>query len=716
MKICLFKNESFNQQILKFFSNHQDIFIESLTNLKDSDLDENIHQKLVFLSQKPIDIFVLPISLTDNFLDFSGLRLAYHIRLSENIPFQKALIVFFSGIDFDILQKITPFASIINTPNVQFVDLKKYTFYKIFEAINKNKLSNFDNAKFFQHLIIIPPENYDTHHNVDNEFALYRWAESCGLLDALPSQTQAHFQSHLYFKYLKIKNSWNNSQSRYTTLWKINQSTKILLIDDDWEKGWKNFYQSWFKLSYHIQFQCIENNFDIEMILKTIQNFEPDIVLLDLRLIDTDTENQKDLSGIEILKKIKQWNWGIQVIITTASNKKWNYEKANQNGADGYIIKEGNGEVVNILENLQNTIEKCAQRAFFLKKIKNFYDKIYENLNSNSLLQDDKDFLANLNHKLNIACELLIQGVQNPEKFHYYHYAFLELFQCVESFLILQDIYDYKKNIVFNQYKVVEKKSDDIYYSMLTYNEASKNQNSSPSYFSYGYCESEQINPKNTDFKMSAVLIFLFGIEYPHEIFQNWLEIRRYRNNAIAHAKKVNHNFQDSADEFKVQEKIEKLLEFLIYIFNADNYLGTTKADLSNHPMIQKEITIITYIQKNTIHMLNPQKEIRKSTYTGNELKIGDIVETQLTHFENCNILKKIEDPDYTIFQNLIQDFEDHLKLNMKGYGFIGSVYVSSEFIQKHQLKKNQKVKVRAIQSYDETKKKWVWTAIDKLE
>ena len=48
---------------------------------------------------------------------------------------------------------------------------------------------------------------------------------------------------------------------------------------------------------------------------------------------------RKELTGIKILEYIKSLNKGIQVIITTASNKIWNYE--NSSNANGYILKQG---------------------------------------------------------------------------------------------------------------------------------------------------------------------------------------------------------------------------------------------------------------------------------------------------------------------------------------------------------------------------------------
>lgn len=47
-----------------------------------------------------------------------------------------------------------------------------------------------------------------------------------------------------------------------------------------------------------------------------------------------------DMSGMNILKRIKQVNPGNQVIIFTASSKSWNLKALMDNGADEYYLKE----------------------------------------------------------------------------------------------------------------------------------------------------------------------------------------------------------------------------------------------------------------------------------------------------------------------------------------------------------------------------------------
>ena len=114
--------------------------------------------------------------------------------------------------------------------------------------------------------------------------------------------------------------------------------------------GWENFYESFFRNSQikfedsGIDFKNEEKNNLITKIISRVKHFDPDIVLLDLRLHDSDfgedVESEK-LTGIQILEKIKEINRGIQIIITTASNKAWNFNLAKH--PNGKIVLDGMG-------------------------------------------------------------------------------------------------------------------------------------------------------------------------------------------------------------------------------------------------------------------------------------------------------------------------------------------------------------------------------------
>jgi DNA-binding response OmpR family regulator len=124
----------------------------------------------------------------------------------------------------------------------------------------------------------------------------------------------------IYFKYLKALYTKENSENL-----EINKPTKkgkILLIDDEWNRGWKDIINTAISKE-GIVFDTFEydfkdkSNFNLYMrIQEKIKEFNPDVVILDLRLSQNDHENDDidNYTGIKILQKIHEINAGIQVI------------------------------------------------------------------------------------------------------------------------------------------------------------------------------------------------------------------------------------------------------------------------------------------------------------------------------------------------------------------------------------------------------------------
>jgi two-component system nitrate/nitrite response regulator NarL len=74
---------------------------------------------------------------------------------------------------------------------------------------------------------------------------------------------------------------------------------------------------------------------------------QPDLVLLDL--------NMQDIDGISVLKKLKQNQHKVIIIILTVSDSEYDIVTALQNGADGYLLKDMEPE--EILVKLHHAVE-----------------------------------------------------------------------------------------------------------------------------------------------------------------------------------------------------------------------------------------------------------------------------------------------------------------------------------------------------------------------
>ncbi|MCW8853515.1 MAG: response regulator [Gammaproteobacteria bacterium] len=88
--------------------------------------------------------------------------------------------------------------------------------------------------------------------------------------------------------------------------------------------------------------------------IKLAQEIEPDIILLDLRM--------PDMSGLEVLRKIKEKEIKIPVVMLTTSNEEQDLVEALRNGAQGYLLKDMEpDELVSALRDIEKGKNVVAQ-------------------------------------------------------------------------------------------------------------------------------------------------------------------------------------------------------------------------------------------------------------------------------------------------------------------------------------------------------------------
>ncbi len=532
------------------------------------DLDQKINTYLNRNDSQVINSFILPVSLTGNFFDFSGLIFAHHIRLSRNLKCCNVKIAIYGTLEITELLRLTPLSKILITENVFYIDVAKYSFEEFKELINE-KSNKINFQSILNQIQILPPSNYeDNHHSVDNEFALIQWSIQNGSYDSLPDDFKKEFDSRLYFKYLRAKNPISHLEIEATDNIQVEKSVNIILIDDEAKKGWNKFYELFFqKISDKIHFRDINIDFKdanskdrdefIANIVTEIAKNDPDIILLDLRLMDVDFINEKEpnqLTGIKILEKIKELNKGIQVIITTASNKVWNFKYANQKGAIDFVIKDGFENPEKKIQDLKRTIQFAAKRAVFLKGIGKSIGEIKDLINQNKYINKS---ISKFTSNLNLAFELLDLSCEIDGKAKYFAYSYLQFFICIEEFLKMKEIFSYENNKCYvNNTILVARKEDtsEQWETSIRFVEKPY-----PSYYTQQKNRTNKLNPNNTDFKMASVLIYMFNLKDSNSL--NWPQIREIRNQKVAHPEKGNVK----------PENINQLLKFINYIFDSEN-------------------------------------------------------------------------------------------------------------------------------------------------
>lgn len=213
---------------------------------------------------------------------------------------------------------------------------------------------------------------------------------------------------------------------------------KILLIDDEADKGWDDVLR---KMLPNAEFKTIQEqvpDYDSlsEDAKKTIESGKYDLIFLDLRMngvTEEDTLSPNDFSGMKILKAVKEQNKGNQVIMFTASNKAWNMKALLDAGADGYYIKESPEYSFPILYSESNAREFCASieqclKNGYLRKVYHKIKRIKQLIQESNCYGDRTDEILG---SIEIAYKLLSKSNQQKE---YNAYAYLQLFLIIEEY------------------------------------------------------------------------------------------------------------------------------------------------------------------------------------------------------------------------------------------------------------------------------------------
>lgn len=211
-------------------------------------------------------------------------------------------------------------------------------------------------------------------------------------------------------QYAEIYNNDEELDKAYVkNLAKI-EDRDVFIIDDQ-SKIWLPFYKAQLEGANVVDFDFDANHFDTDnnigeddwIALKAELSQEKDwIILLDLRINPNEDNNRalESISGILLLKRIKQAFPYIPIIITTASNKSKTLAKLASMKVDGYWVKEGidNGwtakESVENYFKLPELVTKASNEIYIT--LKYFYkitsilkeNGFWFNKSSNTLIPD----------------------------------------------------------------------------------------------------------------------------------------------------------------------------------------------------------------------------------------------------------------------------------------------------------------------------------------
>ena len=380
--------------------------------------------------------------------------LAIRLSLHEKKEAALAPIIFMSSLTPDIF-KNSPYSTLLQTKGISFeTPLYTPTAVELIEPLTAK-----DYRPFFLDLIKVKPNSTEGRHSIANQWGadvLSRIVLGTETDNALIKQAR----QSLYFKYvlaltlsedailsLSIGESTSEETEKLTT---INATgKKILLIDDEADKGWSDVLKQMLNGS---SFKTIkEQAADFSSLSEEAQNEikygNYDLIFLDLRMNGAQEEGKvrpEDFSGMKILKSIKELNKGTQVIMFTASNKAWNMKALTDAGADGYYIKESPEYAFPFKYSISNTksfcnnIKKCLERSY-LKDIASKV-KAYNKELSNS--NYDVKFINQVSVQLDVAYTLISTAI-TQQQFAFAYISLEQILEIISEELIVLDNYQY---------------------------------------------------------------------------------------------------------------------------------------------------------------------------------------------------------------------------------------------------------------------------------
>lgn len=410
---------------------------------------------LPVLLTEDFNVIFIKDSLSTNYLDFYGLILAHHIRLSLLLDEKRFLpIIILSDIDALLINKFTTYGRILFTKNVSI----KANTLQTLEDSKQHNFSDWDteiDLKIFLDTIHLElSAESSSRHSIANKWSLYRWALLLNIdLSGNFSHIKDTILTTLYFKYLTCKYHamLTNSQSAPSLLPNVD-SSNVLYIDDEWNIGWKEIFTHYFNQFQNTTLNVLEQDFKdqtqddiISLIINDIKSKDPDIVILDLRLHDNDFSNsisENDLSGIKILKYIKEnINPGIQVILLTASGKSTILEKAYEHKILGYIKKEHPDDKKIVIENAVEKFNKLLFKGFsnqYLKKIYLTKCSIHTILKNNRPFKKypnlEEEKIKNATDRLVLESSYIYDILESNTE-NKFNYAVVSLVTCFETIL-----------------------------------------------------------------------------------------------------------------------------------------------------------------------------------------------------------------------------------------------------------------------------------------
>ena len=394
--------------------------------------EKQVHDWMVTYLVEEVGLLVMQVDLNATFC----MDLAMHVRLSRDQLGDGCLcpVVFVSDLPLASYIRKTPYSQIFLTENVYLCPPSEIP--RRMGDFEPLPAESFRGA-FLDRISVPRPQG--SNHSLANQWGASRLYQLIRRTD-IPRKDYKDFadiQKELYYKYMMNRIRRSSSRKAIPCDGPVPGATmkRILLIDDEADKGWAKTIESIFPTSRFDPVKDVVNERvpDYDSLSpearRKIESGEYDLFLLDLRLNGAAEDGQfipEEFSGYKVLRRIKELNRGNQVIMLTASNKAWNLKAllSPLDGASGYFVKESpeyefsdTFSVAN-LESFKSDAAKCFDRGY-LRSFETFLK---------SLPTDSSELMQKIHDQLEIAFEM----VSNASSERMYQFAFLATFQALE--------------------------------------------------------------------------------------------------------------------------------------------------------------------------------------------------------------------------------------------------------------------------------------------
>lgn len=412
------------------------IKITYLQDITDQKIDEWVRH--IFSKNPTIEKIIIPVRLGKDDSDYTGLRVGLHIRLTKDLKEKQLIpIIFISEqtksevIGNQIENNKEKTGTILFTPGTKLVS--SFDIQSAAENFNKTISEQELKNQVLPKLLIA--NQREQGHQLANEWGVFRLAKFAGI-----ELTSIKLPTDLFFKYQFSRTGQDIQPHGNRSIGLQKKGCNALLIDDYADKGWKEVLEHILKSHINLHSSKLEVLTTFEA-ADTFQDYESkDLVFLDLRLKPEEDRASEmlpleDLSGMKLLRKIKDINNGIQVIILTASNKAWNMKALLDAGADGYFIKESPEVSVSDdaskanYESLVRAIKEAFERRYLrdvFREIKAFQKKL-DALNSSDTYSFG--FLDEIKNQLDIAFDMHYHAKSKDQ----FAFAYITLYMILES-------------------------------------------------------------------------------------------------------------------------------------------------------------------------------------------------------------------------------------------------------------------------------------------